>query len=61
MLSPAPEPAEGHREGSLVKSTITARSIQGNRIQCGRRAAGSSYPVRPAGGGKCGSWALVWV
>ena len=27
------EPAEGHREGSLVKSTITARSIQGNRIQ----------------------------
>jgi hypothetical protein len=30
------EPAEGHREGSLVKSTITARSIQGNRIQCVR-------------------------
>src|SRR6185312_3358455 len=29
---PPPEPAEGHREGSLVKSTITARSIQGNRI-----------------------------
>ena len=55
MLSPAPEPAEGHREGSLVKSTITARSIQGNRIQAsGRGGLGQAVRRRPSGQGHPG-------